>query len=200
MVQVYISDFVIYQGSGPFFPLQTKSTNTLKRLQNPYHLHPNLQVFPHAETPVAWIALNRLEQQSGIWMPKKARWIWALDGGNFQNTRTTRHGYAWRLLLWDSFWFSKCMGGSQGMHILWEETLQKASLHFGNMNRYMMLINLHIYFLINPCSHVFKEDFFCLQRIQDPKKGIKSEHLTFPLLWDGLSGCPMKFDIHIWIY
>ena len=34
-----------------------------------------------------------------------------------------------------------------------EETLQKASPHFGDMNRYMMLYNiyiyLHIYFLIN---------------------------------------------------
>lgn len=50
--------------------------------------------------------------------------------------------------------FEKFMGGSQWMHILMERRpfLQKASPHFGDMNRYMMLvIYTHIYiFLINP--------------------------------------------------
>lgn len=65
--------------------------------------------------------------QSGIWMPKKARWIWALDGGNFQNTRTTRHGDAWRLLLWGHILIFKMYGRKPRDAYFGEETLQKAS-------------------------------------------------------------------------
>lgn len=85
-------------GLRAIFPLQTNSTNTLNRSasKTPTTCTQIFKSSPCWKPGVAWIALKRLEQQSGIWMPKKARWIWALDGGNFQNTRTTRHGYAWR--------------------------------------------------------------------------------------------------------